>query len=151
MLTVEEYVKIRTAKRDGMSIRAICRTHHHSHHTVGKVLNNPQPRPYTRTKPTVAPVLGPFTHIIDQILLDDQAQPTKQRHKASKIYRRLRDEYDYKGAGLPSMFGFTVFSSIRQAALSQVACVQGVLLACGQLDAIIHIESRFFGEKSARE
>jgi transposase len=41
--------------------------------------------------------LGPFTHIIDQILLDDQAQPTKQRHKASKIYRRLRDEYDYKG------------------------------------------------------
>jgi transposase len=36
-------------------------------------------------------------HIIDQILLDDQAQPAKQRHKAAKIYRRLRDEYSYKG------------------------------------------------------
>ena len=97
MLTVEDYVKIRTGKRDGMSIRAICRTYHHSHHTVKKALNNPQPRPYTRTKPTVAPVLGPFMHIIDQILLDDQSEPIKQRHKASKIYRRLRDEYGYKG------------------------------------------------------
>ena len=36
-------------------------------------------------------------HIIDQILLDDQSEPIKQRHKASKIYRRLRDEYGYKG------------------------------------------------------
>lgn len=36
-------------------------------------------------------------HIIDHILLDDQYQPVKQRHKASKIYRRLRDEYGYKG------------------------------------------------------
>lgn len=97
MLTVEQYGKIRTAKRDGMSVRAICRSYHHSHHTVGKALNNPQPRPYTRTKPTVAPVLGPFMHIIDQILLDDRSEPTKQRHKASKIYRRLRDEYGYKG------------------------------------------------------
>ncbi len=40
MLTVEDYVKIRTAKRDGMSIRAICRTYHHSHHSVKKALNN---------------------------------------------------------------------------------------------------------------
>jgi len=99
MLTVEDYVKIRTAKRDGMGIRAICRTYHHSHHTVNKVLNNPQPKPYTRTKPPLAPVLGPFMHIIDQILLDDdQSELRKQRHKASKIYRRLRDEHGYRGS-----------------------------------------------------
>jgi transposase len=97
MLTVEDYAKIRIAKRDGMSIRAICRTHHHSHHTVAKALENPQPRPYTRTKPTFAPVLGPFMPIIDEILLADRSEPAKQRHKASKIYRRLRDEYGYKG------------------------------------------------------
>jgi len=100
MLTVEDYAKIRIAKRDGMSIRAICRTHHHSHHTITKALENPQPRPYTRTEPTVAPVLGPFMPIIDQILLDDRSEPTKQRHKASKIYRRLRDEYGYKGGSV---------------------------------------------------
>ena len=98
MLTVQQYLKIRTAKRDGMSIRAICRTYHHSHHSVKKALNSAQPRPYTRTKPTVAPVLGPFVHIIEQILLDDQSQPPKQRHKASKIYRRLRDEHGYGGS-----------------------------------------------------
>jgi transposase len=97
MLTVEDYVKIRTAKRDGMSIRDICRTYHHSHHSVKKALNNSQPRPYTLTKPRAAPILGCFMPIIDQILLDDQTQPVKQRHKASKIYRRLRDEYGYKG------------------------------------------------------
>jgi transposase len=97
MLTVEEYAKIRTANRDGMSIRAICRTYHHSHHTVKKTLNNPEPQPYTRTQPPVAPVLGLFMHIIDKILFDDQSEPVKQRHTASKIYRRLRDEYTYKG------------------------------------------------------
>ena len=40
MLTVEDYVKIQTANRDGMSVRAICRTYHHSHHTANKALNN---------------------------------------------------------------------------------------------------------------
>ncbi|MFQ6036734.1 MAG: hypothetical protein ACE5NM_12925 [Sedimentisphaerales bacterium] len=95
---MEDYVKIRTAKRDGMSIRSICRTYHHSHHTVNKALNNPEPVPYTRTKQPRAPVLGPFMHIIDQILFDDdQSGPRKQRHKASKIYRRLRDEHGYRG------------------------------------------------------
>ena len=98
MLTVQEYLKIRTAKRDGMSIRAICRTYHHSHHTITKALNHTEPPPYTRTRPPMAPVLGPFMPIIDQILLDDRSQPPKQRHKASKIYRRLRDEYGYPGS-----------------------------------------------------
>ena len=97
MLTVEDYVKIRMANRDGMSVRAICRTLHHSHHTVNKALNNAEPTPYTRTKPPSAPMLGPFMHIIEQILLDDRSEPGKQRHKASKIYRRLRDEYGYEG------------------------------------------------------
>jgi hypothetical protein len=60
-----------------MSIRAICRTYHHSHHTVGTALNNPQPRPYTRTKPTAAPVLGPFMPIIEQILLEDGSEPAE--------------------------------------------------------------------------
>ena len=98
MLTVQEYLKIRTAKRDGMSIRAICRTYHHSYHTITKALNHAEPPPYTRTRPTKAPVLGPFMPIIQQILLDDQSQPPKQRHKASKICRQLRDECGYQGS-----------------------------------------------------
>ena len=38
MLTVEDYVKNRTVKRDGMSIRSIYRTYHHSDHTVKKAI-----------------------------------------------------------------------------------------------------------------
>lgn len=99
MLTVTDYARIRTAKRDGMSIRGICRTYHHSHHTIRKALDTPEPRPYTRVKAPAAPVLGPFMAIIDEILLgDEQCEPRKQRHKASKIYRRLRDEHGYTGS-----------------------------------------------------
>jgi len=98
MLTVEDYARIRIAKRDGMSIREICKRFHHSHHTVTKALSSAEPGPYTRTKDPPAPVLGPFMHIIKQILHNDEFQPRKQRHRASKIYRRLRDEYGYKGS-----------------------------------------------------
>jgi len=97
MLTVEDYAKIRLARRDGMSIRAICRTFHHSHHTVGKALAAAEPRPYTRSQAPPAPVLGRFMPIIDQILHEDESQPRKQRHTAARIYRRLRDEYGYQG------------------------------------------------------
>jgi len=97
MLTVEDYAKIRRAKRDGMSIRAIARTFHHSRRKIREVLVNPEPRPYTRTKQPHAPVLGAFKAIIDQILADDSQAPSKQRHSAAKIFRRLRDEHGYDG------------------------------------------------------
>jgi transposase len=66
MLTVQEYLKIRTGKRDGMSIRAICRTYHHSHHTIRKALNHTEPPPYTRTKPPKAPVLAQVPQLGDR-------------------------------------------------------------------------------------
>ena len=37
------------------------------------------------------------TRIIDQILLDDETAPPKQRHTAAQVLRRLRDEHDYHG------------------------------------------------------
>ena len=48
MLTVDKYARIRQAHRDGMSIRAIARTFHHSRRKVREVLTNPEPKPYTR-------------------------------------------------------------------------------------------------------
>ena len=41
--------------------------------------------------------LVPFHAIIDQILLDDETAPPKQRHTAAQVLRRLRDEHDYHG------------------------------------------------------
>jgi transposase len=97
MLKVDDYAKIRIAHRDGMSIRAIARTFGHSRRKIREVLGNPQPKPYTRTKPKPAPVLGTFHALIDGILADDEQAPPKQRHTAMQIYRRLRDEYHYDG------------------------------------------------------
>src|SRR5262249_22177091 len=53
---------------------------------------------YTRTKPPPAPILGPFTAVIDQILRDDRDAPPKQRHTAAQLFRRLQDEHGYPGS-----------------------------------------------------
>lgn len=97
MLTVEDYGRIRIAHRDGMSVRAIARTHHHSRRKVREALAAPEPRPYTRSKAPPLPVLGPFTAIIEQILAADAQAPPKQRHTRQQVYRRLRDEHGYPG------------------------------------------------------
>ena len=101
MLTVEDYGVIRRAHRDGMSVRAIARTFHHSRRTIRQVLRQPEPAPYTRTREPPAPVLGEFMRVIDQILADDEYAPPKQRHTAAQIHRRLRDEYAYSGSYSP--------------------------------------------------
>ena len=50
MLTVDDYVTIRLAHRDGLSIREIASTFHHSRRKVREILAQPQPTPYTRSK-----------------------------------------------------------------------------------------------------
>jgi transposase len=97
MLSVDDYATIRLAHRDGMSIRQIATTLHHSRRKVREVLAQPQPTPYTRTKPPPAPVLGSFHQAIDAILAADEDAPPKQRHTAMQIFRRLRDEHAYTG------------------------------------------------------
>ena len=97
MLTVDDYGRIRRAHRDGMSVRAIARTFHHSRRKVREALANPEPKPYTRTKEPEAPKLGRFKPLIDQILAEDEQAPRKQRHTAAQVFRRLRDEEGYVG------------------------------------------------------
>jgi transposase len=97
MLTVDDYAKIRIAHRDGMPIRAIARTFKHSRRKVREILGSPQPKPYTRVKARPAPVLGVFHAVIDAVLAEDEQAPPKQRHTAMQLYRRLRDEHQYRG------------------------------------------------------
>jgi transposase len=97
MLTVDDYAKIRLAHRDGLSIRQIALIFGHSRRKIRAVLAQPQPTPYTRTKPPPAPVLGTFHQTIDAILAADEDAPPKQRHTAMQIFRRLRDEHAYSG------------------------------------------------------
>jgi transposase len=97
MLKVDDHAKIRLAHRDGMSIRQIASAFHHSRRKVREVLAQPQPTPYTRTKPPPAPVLGSYHLAIDAILAADEDAPAKQRHTAMQVFRRLREEYGYQG------------------------------------------------------
>src|SRR5437867_9484250 len=97
MLTVDDYGQIRRAHRDGMSVRAIARTLHHSRRKIREALASPEPQPYTRQKDPPAPKLGVFHAVIDAILTADEQAPRKQRHTMRQVFRRLVAEHEYPG------------------------------------------------------
>jgi hypothetical protein len=81
-----------------MSIRSIADTFGHSRKSVRKALKQSEPAPYTLSLARLAPKLGNFHAVIDQILIDDEGEPPKQRHTAMQIYRRLcKPEHGYTG------------------------------------------------------
>ncbi len=109
---VEVYARVRRAVQvDGMSIRQAAREFGLARKTIRKMLQFSLPPGYERKKPVRRPKLGPWLGIIDQILLDDQTQPKKQRHTAKRIWDRLKAEHGFGG-------GYTVVKDyVRQARL----------------------------------
>jgi transposase len=107
---VEVYARVRRAVQvDGMSIRQAAREFGLSRKTIRKMLQYSLPPGYERKKPVVRPKLGPWLGIIDQILVEDQSQPKKQRHTAKRIWDRLKAEHGFGG-------GYTVVKDyVRQA------------------------------------
>jgi transposase len=97
MRTVDDFAALRQAHRDGLSIRQIAQQFGVGRDTVRKALNHPEPPPYTLAQPRPAPTFGPFREVVDAILDADEHAPRKQRHTASQLFRRLRDEYGYRG------------------------------------------------------
>jgi len=107
---VEVYARVRRAVQvDGMSMRQAAREFGLSRKTIRKMLQYSLPPGYERKKPVVRPKLGPWLGIIDQILVEDQSQPKKQRHTAKRIWDRLKAEHGFGG-------GYTVVKDyVRQA------------------------------------
>ena len=101
MLTVDDFAQVRQARRDGASIRELATRFRHSPTTILKALADPQPKPYTLTKPRPAPVFDAVRSIVDDILTHDLTAPTKQRHTAAQIFRRLVADHNYAGSYLP--------------------------------------------------
>ena len=66
-------------------------------HHPARSSSKPSPIPCPSTRDRFAPLLGPFQAVIDQILIDDETAPPKQRHTAAQVFRRLRDEHGYRG------------------------------------------------------
>ena len=98
MITVDQYDYIRTAHRIyGKTIRQIARETGHSKNTVKKVLKNEYVGYHIRQYQPF-PSLELHIRTIDKWIEADKVQPKKQRHTATRIYNRLRNEYQYQGA-----------------------------------------------------
>ncbi len=96
VVKVDEYGRVRRAHRDGMGINELARTFHHSKRKIRAILGEAEPSGYPRRR--IGPsILDPYKPLIDAMLQADETAPRKQRHTASKIYRRLRDEHGYVG------------------------------------------------------
>lgn len=95
---VEVYARVRRAVQvEGMSVRRAAREFGLSRKTIRKMLAFSVPPGYARKTPIQRPKLGPWQGIIDQILLDDETQPKKQRHTAKRIWDRLKAEHGFAG------------------------------------------------------
>lgn len=80
------------ARVDGLSIRELARKHGVHRRTVRRALAAAEPPP-RKTPVRTAPRLDPYKPAIDQMLLYDLTAPRKQRHTATRILDRLRDEH----------------------------------------------------------
>ena len=98
MITVDQKERIRRAYfLQRKSIRAIAREFGHSRKTVRKAVTDSDVPVYEKKHPRRRRVLDPVAPIIDAWLEQDQRAPRKQRHTARRIYRRLKEEYDFSG------------------------------------------------------
>jgi transposase len=78
--------------REGISKRQILRETGMHWQTLEKILIHSAPPGYRRTKTRPKPKIGPYLERIKQILDADREVPKKQRHKAVRIFERLREE-----------------------------------------------------------
>ena len=91
MLTVYDYLMIRTAHAQGESIRSLAQRLGRAQKTIRKVIASVtgEPQRYAREGPVFYPKLGKYIALIEQILEDEKTVPVKQRHTTTQTYRRL--------------------------------------------------------------
>jgi transposase len=96
---MEQWTEIRRRVLTGeLSKRAACREYRLSWHTLAKMLEHDEPPGYRLKQPRKKPTLDPFLPIVHEILEADKKAPKKQRHTATRIFHRLRDEQGYTGS-----------------------------------------------------
>jgi len=80
------------------SVRKISRQLPVSRPTIRKMLKDAEIPKYNLEKSRPSPVMDKYRPILKEWILSDQAAPPKQRHTATRMYERLRDEYGFTGA-----------------------------------------------------
>jgi transposase len=82
----------RDHRRDQLSVRALAARYGVHRRTVRQALASAVPPP-RRSYPRRSPAIGPWTDVIDKILVEDREAPRKQRHTARRIWQRLGAEH----------------------------------------------------------
>lgn len=95
---METYAVVRQAYYvEGKSIRQIALEVGLNRRTVQKMVETSSPPGYVRKLSPLQPKLDPHKKWIDEILESDKKVHKKQRHTATRIYRRLVEERGYTG------------------------------------------------------
>lgn len=98
MYGLEIYHRVRRAvRRDGMSERAAAIAFGVDRGTVSKMLEFSEPPGYRLRARRPRSRMDEHADFVDQILIEDQDKPKKQRHTIQRIFERLRDERGFKG------------------------------------------------------
>ena len=84
---------IRRMRRNGESIASIARRQHVSEPTVRKYLRMDDLSEKPPVRRTRGSVIDPYLPLVEQWLAEDRASWRKQRHTATRIWERLRDEH----------------------------------------------------------
>ena len=80
-------------QRNQMSVRSLARKYDVHRRTVRQAIASPLP-PDRKVPVRQAPVREAVTGWIDEMLREDLAAPSKQRHTARRVFERLVDEHD---------------------------------------------------------
>ncbi len=97
MLKMDEYEYIRIARfKFGHTIRKISRDTKKSRPVIRKAIEGKEPK-YNLSKPKNRPVMDKHRETITKWLIEDKKVKKKQRHTATRIYKRLVEEHDFKG------------------------------------------------------
>lgn len=95
---VEIYSLVRVAHFiDGKSQRQVARELGIDRKTVKKIILQSLPPGYQRKQTQAFPKLGPHKEWLDEVLESDKKVHHKQRHTATRLYQRLKDEHNYTG------------------------------------------------------
>jgi transposase len=92
----KEYVRKRHYV-DGWSIRELSKQLKIARQTIRKMLEDAELPKYSRRQERACPVMDPYRMFIENIVLEDQNAPVKQRHTSARIYERLVDEFAFTG------------------------------------------------------
>ena len=98
MISMPQIQSIRRMRRNGESIASIARKQHVSEPTVRKYLRMDDLSEKPPGRKRRGSVIDPYLPLIEQWLAGDRGNWRKQRHTATRIWERLRDEHGVEGS-----------------------------------------------------